>query len=260
MGSVNHSVRLDAEHPRRTPGVAYGVDAAPAKGGRPRNPGDTSHAASGLARKRSRRAALVLMAPLAGGVAFALSGCGGEAAVEAISFHDIPECTRFGADPDECQDAWNAAQAQHLRSAPRYVDRAECEANFGADACEPAPERHAGGSYFMPMMAGFLMGQMMTPRGLTPTAQGVPAGGTQATGTGPRASGTWLTPQPLYKSRDDRAHFRTAMNRVVGPPGPVQVRPSTVAPQGAQLVRRGGFGQQAAMRGPAQGVGRGVGG
>ncbi|MFN4262437.1 MAG: DUF1190 domain-containing protein [Thioalkalivibrionaceae bacterium] len=213
--------------------------------------------------KRSRRAALILMAPLAGGVVFALGGCSGEGTVDAVSFHDIPECSRFGADPDECQQAWNAAKEQHTRGAPRYVDRNECEADFGAEACEPAPERHAGGSYFMPMMAGFLMGQMMGQRGagaagLAPGGVDATRGGTasQAVGSGPRAGAQSLSPQPLYKSRDDRANFRTATNRVVGPAGPVQVRPSVVAPQGAQLVRRGGFGQQAATRmTPTRGVG-----
>jgi uncharacterized protein YgiB involved in biofilm formation len=55
--------------------------------------------------------------------------------------------------------------------------------------------------------------------------------------------------QPLYKSRDDRGTFRTATNApVAGGIGPISLKPSQVKPQVGQVVRRGGFGQQAAAR------------
>jgi uncharacterized protein YgiB involved in biofilm formation len=55
--------------------------------------------------------------------------------------------------------------------------------------------------------------------------------------------------QPLYKSRDDRSTFRTATNApVAGGIGPISLKPSQVKPQVGQVVRRGGFGQQAAAR------------
>jgi uncharacterized protein YgiB involved in biofilm formation len=53
----------------------------------------------------------------------------------------------------------------------------------------------------------------------------------------------------LYKSRDDRNTFRTATNKSVAKgTGLVSLKPSQLKPQAGQLVRRGGFGQQAAAR------------
>ncbi len=205
---------------------------------------------SQLPKKRSNYVALVLMAPLAGG---ALQGCS-ERPVEALAFHDVAECHNFGADLEACADAFDEARFQHTQLAPRYINQAECEADFGAEACEATPERHQAGSFFMPMMMGFLAGQLMGRMGggqsggqaglqsSTPAAAGgaAPAGG----------SGAARVPvQPLYKSRDDRQTFRTATNTpVANRPGAVQVRPSAVQPRAAPLIRQGGFGQQAAQR------------
>lgn len=182
-------------------------------------------------RKRSQRVALVLMAPMVFPMAaVTLTGCG-ERAVDAVAFADITECNHSGYSAEECYVAWEEANQQHSASAPRYISQAECEADFGEQACEPAPERHQGGNYFMPMMAGFLAGRLLS--------QAMAGGGAAARGA--------IAPQPLYKSRDDRQTFRTANNTpVTTRTGPIQVRPSTVQPAPAMLVRRGGFGQQAA--------------
>jgi uncharacterized protein YgiB involved in biofilm formation len=71
-------------------------------------------------------------------------------------------------------------------------------------------------------------------------------GGAQNLQQGGRSN---IPTQPLYKSGDDRGTFRTATNAPVAKGiGPITLRPSQVKPQAGQLVRRGGFGQQAAAR------------
>ena len=60
-----------------------------------------------------------------------------------------------------CDDAWQASVGEHDQTAPRYPQQAACEAQYGVGHCET----REGGGFFMPMMAGFVMGQMMNGGG-----------------------------------------------------------------------------------------------
>lgn len=185
--------------------------------------------------KRSKKAALVLMVPVA---TLLLAGCG-EESEQAMVFSDPSECSAAGLnDTTQCDADYAAAQALHPQVAPKYLNKEECETDFGAGQCETAPQQTAqGGSVFMPMMMGFLAGQMMN-RGGSNLQQPAAAG-----------AGSKVPTQPLYKSRDDRGTFRTATNTPVAKGiGPITLKPSQVKPQVGQVVRRGGFGQQAAAR------------
>jgi uncharacterized protein YgiB involved in biofilm formation len=185
--------------------------------------------------KRSKKAALVLMVPVA---TLLLAGCG-EESEQAMVFSDPSECSAAGLnDTTQCNADYAAAQALHPQVAPKYLNKEECETDFGAGQCETAPQQTAqGGSVFMPMMMGFLAGQMMN-RGGSNLQQPAAAG-----------AGSKVPTQPLYKSRDDRGTFRTATNTPVAKGiGPITLKPSQVKPQVGQVVRRGGFGQQAAAR------------
>lgn len=185
--------------------------------------------------KRSKKAALVLMVPVA---TLLLAGCG-EESEQAMVFSDPSECSAVGLnDTTQCNADYAAAQALHPQVAPKYLNKEECETDFGAGQCETAPQQTAqGGSVFMPMMMGFLAGQMMN-RGGSNLQQPAAAG-----------AGSKVPTQPLYKSRDDRGTFRTATNTPVAKGiGPITLKPSQVKPQVGQVVRRGGFGQQAAAR------------
>lgn len=185
--------------------------------------------------KRSKKAALVLMVPVA---TLLLAGCG-EESEQAMVFSDPSECSAAGLnDTTQCNADYAAAQALHPQVAPKYLNKEECEIDFGAGQCETAPQQTAqGGSVFMPMMMGFLAGQMMN-RGGSNLQQPAAAG-----------AGSKVPTQPLYKSRDDRGTFRTATNTPVAKGiGPITLKPSQVKPQVGQVVRRGGFGQQAAAR------------
>jgi uncharacterized protein YgiB involved in biofilm formation len=181
--------------------------------------------------KRSKKAALVLMVPVA---TLLLAGCG-EEREQAMVFSDPSECSAAGLnDTAQCNADYAAAQALHPQVAPKYLNKEECETDFGPGQCETAPQQTAqGGSVFMPMMMGFLAGQMM----------GNNASNLQ------QSAGSKVPTQPLYKSRDDRSTFRTATNTPVAKAiGPISLKPSQVQPQVGQVVRRGGFGAQAASR------------
>jgi uncharacterized protein YgiB involved in biofilm formation len=197
--------------------------------------------------KRSKTARLIMMVPAAGLV---LAGCG-EKPVEVQVFNTPDECAAYYNPPAQCQAAFAEAKALHPQVAPRYASKQECETDFGSGQCETAPviaanstepvpqQSQQSSGFFMPMMMGFMAGQMLNRGGLAPSAP-------QANTASARSP---VPTQPLYKSRDDRSTFRTATNTAVASqPGPASIRPSAVQPKPAGLARRGGFGAQAAAR------------
>lgn len=190
--------------------------------------------------KRSKKAALILMVPTA---TLMLASCGEDPA-EAVVFSSPEECAAYvtAASAEQCMADYKAAQALHPQVAPKYPGKAECEADFGSGKCETAPQQHASGSFFMPMMMGYMAGQMFNrQRGAAPDPR-------QQTGAADNNRNNVRT-QPLYKSRDDSSTFRTASNTPVArQSGSTLVRPSQVQPRAAQVARRGGFGAQAAAR------------
>ncbi|WP_333796680.1 DUF1190 domain-containing protein [Rheinheimera sp.] len=201
--------------------------------------------------KRSKKAALILMVPTA---TLLLAGCSSEEPVETAVYQNADECAAYYNPPAECQAEFAKAQQLHAQVAPKYQSQAECEADFGAGQCEtptnilaqnntanttdgtatdpaaPVQQQQASSGFFMPMMMGFLAGQMLNRSGQAAPKQSVPT-------------------QPLYKSRDDMSTYRTASNQPVArQSGPVSVLPSKMQPQPGSMVRRGGFGAQAQQR------------
>ena len=176
--------------------------------------------------KRSRSIALVMM----GAGTIALTACE-EPQVDASIFENVEQCVdQPGASRAACEEAFAIAEQQHAAVAPKYTDRESCEADFGAEQCEQAPEQaQGGGSIFMPLMMGYMMGSMI----------------------GGRAG---MAAQPLYRSADDPKNFRTADNRSVGATtGRTTVpRAAAAAPSvKSETVARGGFGERARSVGPA---------
>lgn len=202
--------------------------------------------------KRSKKVALMLMVPT---TTMMLASCG-EDPTEGVVFSNPEECASMvsSTSADQCYADYRAAQALHPQVAPKYPNKSECENDFGSGQCEQAPQQHAGGSFFMPMMMGYMAGQMFNRQGGAMPNQPQQAERTAA-GTGGAAAGaaansrSAVHTQPLYKSRDDRGTFRTATNTPVArQTGPVMVRPSQVQPRAGQFAQRGGFGAQAAAR------------
>lgn len=190
--------------------------------------------------KRSKKAALMLMVPTA---TLLLAGCGSEEPVQTAVYQSAEECAAFYNPPEECKAEFAKAQQLHSQVAPKYQDKTACEADFGVGNCEtpataaantdpnaPAQQPQASSSFFMPMMMGFLAGQMMGKMGASAAQKSVPT-------------------QPLYKSRDDMGTFRTASNTPVArQSGPATVMPSQMQPKPGMMAQRGGFGAQAQQR------------
>ena len=180
------------------------------------------------------------MAPiaLAVGAVFVLAGC--EKSDENVSLYmNSDDCTR--ANPslgEQCTTAYNTAQQEAVKTAPKYASRADCVAEFGEDQCTQVPaqagmaaESQHSGSMWMPLMAGYMMGRMM-------------GGGSYAQ-------------QPLFSSRaansPARGQFVDASGRNYGAAAggrSMTVPKTALAPKPAttQSITRGGFGETVAKQ------------
>ncbi|RYH00932.1 DUF1190 domain-containing protein [Salipiger sp. IMCC34102] len=111
-------------------------------------------------RKRSRAANVALM----GAAAFALAACEDDA-VETSVFPDLESCVSAAEQQGswytqaECESAFAEATAAHDEQAPRYDSQALCEEEHNGDCI--VEERAGGGSVFLPLMTGYLIGNMM---------------------------------------------------------------------------------------------------
>ncbi|HEX8643251.1 MAG TPA: DUF1190 domain-containing protein [Allosphingosinicella sp.] len=113
--------------------------------------------------KRSKR---VILTTLAAAGAAAVQGCGGdsdwsdEPTVDAMPFATVAECQATGQIPaSTCQAAYADALGNHEQAAPRFATQPLCEEEFGGGQCQP---RVAGNSsYWVPILGGFMVGQMV---------------------------------------------------------------------------------------------------
>lgn len=132
--------------------------------------------------KRSKSLSLLLM----GSLAFGGSGCGAEKAEESMyTFTSLEECSASGLfSESECRELAKTA----LADAPRFSSREECESQFGEGVCSGAPQgsetaatgqdggtevRPHSGSYWMPMMMGFMAGRFLGGGGMMQGSQGL---------------------------------------------------------------------------------------
>lgn len=145
----------------------------------PENP-TPEHRAPGRKASAPRRIALLGAASV-----IALAGCR-EQQAEVVVFDDRAACEASGTEAGVCEAQYAQAAAEYAETAPRYDAVAVCEAEHGAGACVEDEQRP---SIFMPLMAGFLMGQVLSGRGFGSRAM-VPAAGAgfSTTDGGTRAS------------------------------------------------------------------------
>ena len=182
--------------------------------------------------KRSRAIRLVLM----GTAARSLAACDDKDKVEVGVFETVEQCTVTGQySQAQCEQAISAARTEHQKVAPRFANRQECEAEFGAAKCTPAPEntspqaRSEGGGWFMPVMMGYMMGRMMSGGGGymgQPLYQPQPAAGTGATG--------------FSNARGEPVAKATGVTRVAS---------ATAVPATSPTIARSGFGSSASRFG-----------
>jgi uncharacterized protein YgiB involved in biofilm formation len=156
------------------------------------------------------------------GVSAIVLGACEEPKVEGAIFDNLQQCIDDrGIPSDQCKKSYEDARSQHASVAPKYTSEQDCQADFGAGKCERAPYRSSsGGSIFMPMMAGYMMGSFM----------------------GRRSS---VFSQPLYRSARDPKTYRTANNRAAGTATgrTLIARSATSRPSvKSSTIRRGGFG------------------
>ncbi|HJV43717.1 DUF1190 domain-containing protein [Caulobacter sp.] len=190
---------------------------------------------------RKRSASLQLTTMLAGAASLTLAGCddpGAQASwdpnrgeqVEAFSYKTLEECKAANEVPDQqCETSYAAAQKDDEKNAPRYEARASCEDVYGVGNC--VPRSQAGdGSFFTPLLAGFVIGRMLD------------GGGGYYRGTG------------LYRGDDgyystwggrlgrDYGSGRTVITREsIDPPDAIRNAPPKVQTR-TSVVSRGGFG------------------
>ncbi|MHA6323634.1 DUF1190 domain-containing protein [Roseivivax sp. CAU 1753] len=186
--------------------------------------------------KRSNRVAIAIL----GAAAFTLAGCR-EEQVDAAAFPDLQACsdeaTRGGMfSVQDCETNFAQAEALHVEAAPRYDSLAVCEEQHGEGACgtEAGEMQGGSGSIFMPLLAGYLIGNMLGGRAGMAAAQ------------------------PLYKTSDGR--FSNAAgtsayssNRGAAKLGTSQFTRPTATVGKAPMTRataasRGGFGKSGAGR------------
>lgn len=191
--------------------------------------------------KRSKTVALSIL----GATAFALAGCR-EEQVDAQAYPDLASC-KAAADQGglltaaECDTAFAEAMELHEEAAPRYASLDVCEEQHGEGACGSEQQVTDGGSgsIFMPLLAGYLIGNMLGGRGGMAAAQ------------------------PLYRTPDGRFTNATGSNVYSGNAGKTKLnassfaRPPTTAGAApmsrATAASRGGFGSTGGVRGTTGG-------
>jgi uncharacterized protein YgiB involved in biofilm formation len=182
--------------------------------------------------KRSRALTLVLMAP----APLLLAGCD-DAPEETLRkgfYTDVAACVKDGNAADVCQRALDNATKANEANSPKFKTKDECIAQFG-DLCR---ERvvHDGtneSSMWTPLMAGFLISQLMSPR--------YPSG--------------YYDSSPIYRFRSGQ-YTQYGDDRFSGFGGGVSGSSSTarsyhsvdITPNRAVTVSRSGFGSVAAAR------------
>lgn len=153
-----------------------------------------------------------------------------EAKMDAQVYENVQQCINNGdASPEQCEKNFTEARSQHAAVAPKYASAEDCQADFGAGQCEQAPQRtSSGGSVFMPLMAGYMMGSLLSGR-------------------------SSMGSQPLYRSNKGTG-FRTAGNASVGSAiGRTKVASAATSRPSVQTRTRsrGGFGASAGRFGSA---------
>jgi uncharacterized protein YgiB involved in biofilm formation len=176
--------------------------------------------------KRSRSIELALM----GSMPLLLAGCGHTHQDPALLYEDVQQCISDGqVPPVTCEEGYERALLAE-QDAPRYGTLAACEAEYGDSACRPA---QAGGGWFVPMAAGFLIARALDHQGYY-----------YSYGPGWSAyQGGWYG-QPVYRVRGGRGEWRTLSGARFGS-GARGPSAYTVA----ETISRGGFGRTAAARG-----------
>ncbi|MBI1209671.1 MAG: DUF1190 domain-containing protein [Azospirillum sp.] len=189
--------------------------------------------------KRSAQVRLLLM----GSAAVALAGCG-EDAQKAEVYASVDECIASGVYTETyCRNSFEQAKKEHPRVAPRYASQSDCEADFGATRCEYRPQSgvsggdSGGGSFWLPLMSGFLVSQALNSLGRSAEPLYRPDEGRR----------NWSGSSTYYSPGSWRTGSNTEVSRSTGS---TWVKPSSISPAPrTTTISRGGFGSRASSFG-----------
>lgn len=173
--------------------------------------------------------------------------------VAAGAYESVDQCVASGKySRQACEQAITDARKEHQRLAPRFANRGDCEAEFGANACsaQPAESGSATASVFVPAMAGFLLANALgsgfrsqplyrpcADEGNISNDPRCRRPGSAFSGGGAGSGGRWL--------------YTAGSDRVASAPGEVSVWRGAFSggSRGAGTLSRGGFGARAAHGG-----------
>ena len=116
-------------------------------------------------------------------VAFGVTACGGSDDTEQLTIYsDVQDC--ISNNPNmaaECRVVYESAVQEAIETAPKYATIEECTADFGLENCQSVSQAASsienpavaetqqaasgGGGFFMPLLAGYMMGKMMSGMG-----------------------------------------------------------------------------------------------
>tara|TARA_R110001583_G_scaffold131248_3_gene282945 strand:- start:946 stop:1494 length:549 start_codon:yes stop_codon:yes gene_type:complete len=174
----------------------------------------------------------------------ALAGCDTGPEREVTSFSSLDQCkntSEFSA--EQCDAAYLAAQNK-AENDIKYSSKNNCDADFSGGC-----ERNSNG-YFVPLMAGFMVSQVVSNVADAAGNMGETKHRKQY------EQGTAIIPAPLYRSKDNPTQLRTSGNSVVGSVGSIQKQTmsnykynNASAKPKAVVTSRGGFGKAASARG-----------
>jgi len=105
------------------------------------------------ATKKSKSVRLVLL----GGASLTLAACDEAPPNDARFFANVQDCAGVYGEAT-CRDAAQTSEQAFAAEAPKFARKEECEAEFGAGNCETREASAGAGSFFMPMMMGYMLG------------------------------------------------------------------------------------------------------
>ena len=129
---------------------------------------------------RRKRSSKIVLTSLMAGTAFSISACddapkatqwGDQAPaasreVEAQTFTSLDQCKAESDVTDaQCDTAYADAQKAGAADAPKFSDQQSCEEKYGVDQCVPRSSANGGGSFFTPLLTGFIVGQALSNMG-----------------------------------------------------------------------------------------------
>jgi len=169
-----------------------------------------------------------------------LAGC--EQSDETVSlYQNADDCSRSNpSNSEQCNIAYKSALTEAAKTAPKYATKEDCVAEFGEAQCTQAPAQASmsaepaqasTGSMWMPLMAGYMMGRMMSGGAASQPLFTSKAGGNPANGKFVDATG---------KSFGSATGGGRTMNV---PKTAMAPKPATTS-----TVTRGGFGDSVAKQ------------